>query len=229
MIFNGIGNKLNSNNTNFNKINNGHNNTINGRQVNSMNNHLNVNNNFSNSSFNININNRDLNNFSPQLENLISMVTGFTNNFNFNNSNFANFNFGQNSNNNNFNNNNMNNFNYNNYSDNENEESEYEEESEDEEFNEEEEENEENKKKKILLDLNEFQYKHAKKYIKRIDDKCAICLETYKGTDIVKQFACGQHIFHKKCLIILCKKSNKCPLCKYDLMNGIKPDNTLDD
>ena len=157
------------------------------------------------------------------------MVTGFTNNFNFNNSNFANFNFGQNSNNNNFNNNNMNNFNYNNYSDNENEESEYEEESEDEEFNEEEEENEENKKKKILLDLNEFQYKHAKKYIKRIDDKCAICLETYKGTDIVKQFACGQHIFHKKCLIILCKKSNKCPLCKYDLMNGIKPDNTLDD
>ena len=77
------------------------------------------------------------------------------------------------------------------------------------ELNKEEEENEQNKKKKILLDLNEFQYKHAKKYIKRIDDKCAICLETYKGTDIVKQFACGQHIFHKKCLIILCKKSNK--------------------
>ena len=68
-----------------------------------------------------------------------------------------------------------------------------------------------------------------KKYIKRIDENCSICLEKFKGTDVVKQFACGQHIFHKKCLINWLKKSNICPLCKYDLMNGIAKDHTYDD
>jgi len=222
VILNGSNTNIISNDINFNKINNGSNNILNGQMISGLGNSFNVNNNFPNCSFNININNNDFSSFSNNFpfENLMNNL----NNFNFGNNNF---NFSSNNNNNNANNVNIN-YNEDFYSDeNYDDEEEYYQNEE-----EEEEENEENdieKRNEIILELNEFQFKHVKKYIKRIDENCSICLEKFKGTDVVKQFACGQHIFHKKCLINWLKKSNICPLCKYDLMNGIAKDNTYDD
>ncbi len=102
-------------------------------------------------------------------------------------------------------------------------------ENEDEEENEEEENYEENnaesetyfkKRNRFILELDEFQYKHVKKYSTIKEDKCAICLQKYKGVDIIKEFPC-KHIFHKSCIFKWLKKSNVCPLCKYDITNDV--------
>ena len=76
------------------------------------------------------------------------------------------------------------------------------------------------KKNKFILELDEFQYKHVKKYSTIKEDKCAICLQKYKGVDIIKEFPC-KHIFHKICILKWIKNSNKCPLCKYDITNDV--------
>ena len=76
------------------------------------------------------------------------------------------------------------------------------------------------KKNKFILELDEFQYKHVKKYSTIKEDKCAICLQKYKGIDIIKEFPC-KHIFHKTCILKWIKNSNKCPLCKYDITNDV--------
>lgn len=51
---------------------------------------------------------------------------------------------------------------------------------------------------------------------------CTICLEKYKNSDIILEFNCGQHFFHKECLKNWIKKSEYCPLCKYDLLKEFK-------
>ena len=71
-----------------------------------------------------------------------------------------------------------------------------------------------------ILELDEFQFKHLKKYSALKEDKCPICLQKYKGADIIKEFPC-KHIFHKNCIFKWLKKSNKCPLCKYDITNDV--------
>lgn len=228
VVINGSNNVIYSQYTNFNCVSNGENNKINDQVVSMIpfGNHFNFYNNFDGSSFNININNGGLRNIGSQIENLVNMVTGSTH-------------FTTHSNNINFTNNYQND-----------EDDSYEEEEE-----EEQEEYEDNdgsyrnapnvnnppqnnfdeeaytrelikQRKNIILNFDEFQFKHADKYIKknRIEDKCAICLEKFIRTDIVKRFACQEHIFHKKCLAIWLKKSNVCPLCKFDLMDMIKED-----
>ena len=76
------------------------------------------------------------------------------------------------------------------------------------------------KKDKFILNLNEFQYKHIKKYSLIKEKKCSICLLKYKGSDIIKEFPCN-HIYHKKCILKWLKKSNICPLCKYDITSDV--------
>ena len=102
-------------------------------------------------------------------------------------------------------------------------------ENEDEEENEEDENYDENnveaevyfkKRNRFILELDEFQYKHVKKYSTIKEDKCAICLQKYKGVDIIKEFPC-KHIFHKNCILKWIKNYNKCPLCKYDITNDV--------
>ena len=76
------------------------------------------------------------------------------------------------------------------------------------------------KKKKFILNLNEFQYKHIKKYSKNKEKKCSICLLKYQKTDILKEFPCN-HIYHKNCILKWLNNSNICPLCKYDITNDV--------
>ncbi len=80
----------------------------------------------------------------------------------------------------------------------------------------------EEKKQKLILEMDEFQYKHISKYESRKETECVICLAQFKGTDIIKVFVTCDHIFHKKCLLNWLKKSNTCPLCKHDLTNDIE-------
>ena len=78
------------------------------------------------------------------------------------------------------------------------------------------------KKHDLFLEMDEYQYKHIERYGEsRKETECAICLENFKGIDIIKSFyKCG-HIFHKKCLENWLKRSNCCPLCKHDLTEDI--------
>ena len=77
-----------------------------------------------------------------------------------------------------------------------------------------------NKRKKFISELNEFQYKNIKKYSEVKEKKCSICLQKYKGFDIIKEFPC-KHIYHKNCILKWLKESNICPLCKYDISSDI--------
>ena len=76
------------------------------------------------------------------------------------------------------------------------------------------------KKKKFIMELDEFQFKHLKKYSALKEDKCPICLQKYKSSDIIKEFPC-KHIFHKGCIFKWLKQSNVCPICKHDLTDEI--------
>ena len=141
--------------------------------------------------------------------NLINSVTSGMN-FNFG-GNF--FNTGNNNSNNEFN-----------YEDNEDSDEYYFEEAEDNDENEENEEDVEifnRKKKKYMMELDEFQYKHLKKYSALKEEKCPICLQKYKSADIIKEFSC-KHIFHKNCIFKWLKQSNVCPICKHDISEEIK-------
>ena len=224
VVFNGHENiiKLNSNSSNINQIQNGFNNKIflNGRiLINNQNSYQTFN--FDNSNFSININGQNGINFDTSQ--IMNIINNSINNFGMN------INFG--------------NYNQNNNQDDEEEESEEEEQElnsnqdlgdyyqeqleneveEDENENDNENENDILLKKRaeLILELDEFQYKHISKYSSRKEDSCAICLQKFKGTDIIKEFCC-KHIFHKKCLLKWLQTSNFCPLCKYNLMDDIK-------
>ena len=80
----------------------------------------------------------------------------------------------------------------------------------------------EQKKKKLILEMDEFQYKHIGKYESRKETQCAICLSDFKNVDIIKVFYTCDHSVHKKCLVEWLKKSNSCPLCNHDLTNDIE-------
>ena len=130
-----------------------------------------------------------------------------------------NFNFGNDFFNNGFNN--VNNANFDNNYENDEDENEEVENNED---NDDEDENERElfmrKRNQFILELDEFQFKHLKKYSALKEDKCPICLQKYKGSDIIKEFPC-KHIFHKNCIFKWLKTSNLCPLCKYDIINDV--------
>ena len=224
VVFNGQENiiKLNSNSSNINQIQNGFNNKIflNGRiLINNQNSYQTFN--FDNSNFSININGQNGINFDTSQ--IMNIINNSINNFGMN------INFG--------------NYNQNNNQDDEEEESEEEEqelnsnqdtgdyyqeqlENEvEEDENDNDNENEDDillkKRAELILELDEFQYKHISKYSSRKEDSCAICLQKFKGTDIIKEFCC-KHIFHKKCLLKWLQNSNNCPLCKHNLMDDIK-------
>jgi hypothetical protein len=230
VIFNGQKNNLQCRPPlSFSYIVNGMGNKINGRVINpgyqQQNGNHNVYNSFDRSSFNININNNSFQSqssfsnvsdqVSSQVSSLLNMVFSNINNPN-NSIRHVQYNSAQ------YNNNN-------NYDNSEDDEYYEDEEGEYEEFEDEEEVRRVNMHNKVrenvILNFDEFQFKHANKYIKHIEDSCAICLEKFLKTDIVKRFACGDHIFHKKCLAKWLKKSDLCPLCKFNLTNLVgKPE-----
>ena len=80
----------------------------------------------------------------------------------------------------------------------------------------------ERKIRQLFLEMDEYQYKHIQKYESRKETECAICLEEFKGTDMIKAFYKCEHIFHKNCLRDWLKKQVVCPLCKHDLEDDIK-------
>ncbi len=84
------------------------------------------------------------------------------------------------------------------------------------------------KKNQFILELDEFQFKHLKKYSALREDKCPICLVKYKSSDIIKEFSC-KHIFHKNCIFKWLKTSNVCPICKHDLTEEINKVELRDD
>ena len=225
VVFNGNENniKINSNCSNISQIKNGFNNNIflNGRVLrNNQNSYQTFN--FDNSNFSININGQNGMNFFDTNQ-IFNIINNSMNNIGMN------INFG--------------NYNRDNNQEEEEEEEEYEEEEQELNSNQdpgdyyqeqlenevEEEENEDNnnnnilikKRAELILELDEFQYKHISKYSSRKEDTCAICKQTFKGTDIIKEFCC-KHIFHKKCLLKWLQTSNICPLCKHNLMDDIK-------
>lgn len=207
VVLNGHHNSINATNTNFYTINNGKHNSVNNNPLGGLNignNSNTVFNNFQNSSFNITVDNRNVNNIF-NINHILNMVAGV---------NQANMGFHQNE-----------EYdvddNYSNGDEQELEEGEGEIEEETDIFNNDNNNQQLDSRINIILDLNEFQYKHVNKYVSKLEEKCSLCKVKFNKTDIIRQFACGDHIFHRKCLAKWLTKSDLCPLCKYDLNKGI--------
>lgn len=77
-------------------------------------------------------------------------------------------------------------------------------------------------KDQFFKELDEFQFKNKDKFQDALtdDNECSICLGKYKITDKIKELPC-RHIFHKKCIKNWLERSDKCPLCQFDIQNEI--------
>lgn len=62
-----------------------------------------------------------------------------------------------------------------------------------------------------------------KKYIEtdKKFNECVVCLEDFDNEDIIKELPC-RHLYHVKCIDKwLSQNSNKCPVCKNEVSNGV--------
>ncbi|TGZ59824.1 hypothetical protein CRM22_008835 [Opisthorchis felineus] len=50
-------------------------------------------------------------------------------------------------------------------------------------------------------------------------DQCAVCIELYRVSDVVRILPC-QHVFHKKCVDPWLLEHRSCPLCKLDILKS---------
>jgi hypothetical protein len=77
------------------------------------------------------------------------------------------------------------------------------------------------KREKHLLNIKNCKFAYFKQlYPLDTQEICTICLEYFISIDAVSIFPCELHIYHVPCLNDWIKKSNKCPLCKFDFMNN---------
>ncbi|OXB53426.1 hypothetical protein ASZ78_016559 [Callipepla squamata] len=54
-------------------------------------------------------------------------------------------------------------------------------------------------------------------------DTCAVCIDLYKPDEVVRILACN-HVFHKICVDPWLLEHRTCPLCKYDILKVLSPE-----
>jgi len=76
---------------------------------------------------------------------------------------------------------------------------------------------------KIILEDEKFEELEKIEYDENITQKeCLICLETFNENEKLIKIKCN-HIFHIDCIKKwVCYESNKCPVCRIDVNDGIK-------
>ncbi|KAF6775380.1 hypothetical protein AHF37_05763 [Paragonimus kellicotti] len=50
-------------------------------------------------------------------------------------------------------------------------------------------------------------------------DQCAVCIELYRASEVVRILPC-RHVFHKKCIDPWLLEQRSCPLCKLDILKS---------
>ena len=69
---------------------------------------------------------------------------------------------------------------------------------------------------------------YFKQYVKEngnYQEECVICKESFGNEDIISEFLCNKHIFHRNCLTKWLDSNETCPICNFNLMSIFK--NTL--
>lgn len=72
-----------------------------------------------------------------------------------------------------------------------------------------------------------FLFKSANRYFfnqTRIPESCQICLGDFEPNDEVKLAACRRHLFHKSCFDGWVEAHHNCPICRYDMSEGLVHD-----
>lgn len=72
-----------------------------------------------------------------------------------------------------------------------------------------------------------FLFKSANRYFfnqTRIPESCQICLCDFEPNDEVKLAACRRHLFHKSCFDGWVEAHHNCPMCRYDMSEGLVHD-----
>ncbi|CAH1777298.1 unnamed protein product, partial [Owenia fusiformis] len=73
--------------------------------------------------------------------------------------------------------------------------------------------------KKAISKIPMKQLKNGDKEIGDEFDQCAVCIEQYKQSEVVRMLPCS-HLFHKSCVDPWLQEHRSCPICKMDILKA---------
>ncbi|XP_060082627.1 RING finger protein 150-like [Ylistrum balloti] len=71
--------------------------------------------------------------------------------------------------------------------------------------------------KKAIAKIPQRTVKTGDKELESEFDQCAVCIEGYKASDVIRILPC-KHIFHKSCVDPWLLEQRSCPMCKLDIL-----------
>nr|XP_019824995.1 PREDICTED: E3 ubiquitin-protein ligase RNF149 [Bos indicus] len=74
--------------------------------------------------------------------------------------------------------------------------------------------------KKVIGQLPVHTVKHGEKGIDVDAESCAVCIENFKGRDVIRILPC-KHIFHRICIDPWLLDHRTCPMCKLDVIKAL--------
>ncbi|MBW02870.1 E3 ubiquitin-protein ligase-like protein, partial [Eschrichtius robustus] len=74
--------------------------------------------------------------------------------------------------------------------------------------------------KKLIGQLPLHTVKHGEKGIDVDAESCAVCIENFKGKDVIRILPC-KHIFHRICIDPWLLDHRTCPMCKLDVIKAL--------
>ncbi|KAJ8298476.1 hypothetical protein KUTeg_025007 [Tegillarca granosa] len=73
--------------------------------------------------------------------------------------------------------------------------------------------------KKAIAKIPQRSLKIGDKELETDFDQCAVCIEGYKPSDVIRSLPC-RHIFHKSCVDPWLLEMRSCPMCKMDILRA---------
>lgn len=76
-----------------------------------------------------------------------------------------------------------------------------------------------NAAKKAIAKIPQRSVKFGDKELESESDQCAVCIEPYKLSDVIRVLPC-RHVFHKSCVDPWLLEQRSCPMCKMDILRA---------
>lgn len=76
-----------------------------------------------------------------------------------------------------------------------------------------------NAAKKAIAKIPQRSVKLGDKELESESDQCAVCIEPYKLSDVIRVLPC-RHVFHKSCVDPWLLEQRSCPMCKSDILRA---------
>lgn len=76
-----------------------------------------------------------------------------------------------------------------------------------------------NAAKKAIAKIPQRSVKFGDRELESESDQCAVCIEPYKLSDVIRVLPC-KHVFHKSCVDPWLLEQRSCPMCKMDILRA---------